>query len=115
MLTNFADSATSSTNRPLRMRKRPDLVSARHTYQHRPYWVVKEPVGLKYFRFHEQEYEILQMLDGQNSLEQIKDKFERKFAPERVSFGELQQLIGLDPVILRDIGLDRPRVIAISQ
>jgi putative peptide zinc metalloprotease protein len=95
MLTNFADSATSSTNRPLRMRKRPDLVSARHTYQHRPYWVVKEPVGLKYFRFHEQEYEILQMLDGQNSLEQIKDKFERKFAPERVSFGELQQLIGM--------------------
>lgn len=95
MLTNLANSAASSSNRPLGLRKRPDLVSARHTYQHRPYWVVKEPVGLKYFRFHEQEYEILQMLDGQNSLEEIKDKFERKFAPERVSYGELQQLIGM--------------------
>lgn len=95
MLNTLADSAISSTSRPLRLRKRCDLVSARHTYQHRPYWVVKEPVGLKYFRFHEQEYEILQMLDGQKSLDEIKDKFERKFAPERVSFGELQQLIGM--------------------
>ena len=47
---------------PLRLRRRPDLESRRHRYDGRAYWVVKEPVGLNYFRFHEEEFAILNML-----------------------------------------------------
>ncbi|NND99772.1 MAG: PqqD family protein, partial [Pirellulaceae bacterium] len=77
------------------MRKRPDLTASRQRYQGEGYWVVKEPVGLQYFRFHDEEYYILNMLDGHVSLQQIKDGFEQRFAPQKITFGDLQQFIGM--------------------
>ena len=47
------DSLVSTTARKLRVRKRPDLQARRQRYQGRTYWVVKEPVGLNYFRLEE--------------------------------------------------------------
>jgi putative peptide zinc metalloprotease protein len=94
-MTSLAESLISSSSRPLSVRKRPDLRSSRHQYQGTGYWVVKEPVGLQYFRFHEEEYYILQMLDGHVSLEQIKEGFEAKFAPQKITFGDLQQFVGM--------------------
>lgn len=73
---------------------RPDLSARQHTYQGRGYWVVKEPIGLNYFRFQEEEYAILHMLDGKTSLQDIKDRFEKQFAPQKISFSDLQQFIG---------------------
>lgn len=57
-------------------------------------WVVKEPVGLNYFRFKEEEYAILDMLDGQASLDQIKEQFEAQFPPQKITLEELQHFIG---------------------
>nr|WP_145119122.1 biotin/lipoyl-binding protein [Rosistilla oblonga] len=94
-MTTLADSLISSSSRPLSVRKRPDLTSSRHMYQGTSYWVVKEPVGLQYFRFHDEEYFILQMLDGHVSLQQIKDGFEQEFAPQKITFGDLQQFLGM--------------------
>lgn len=91
----LAQSLVSSTSRPVKLRIRPDLEARRHKYQGRSYWVVKEPVGLNYFRFHEEEYAILQMLDGLTSLEQIKEKFEDEFTPQKITFQDLQQFIGM--------------------
>ena len=64
-MTTLAESLISSTSRPLTLRMRPDLSARRHRYHGRTFWVVKEPVGLNYFRFHEEEYAILGMLDGE--------------------------------------------------
>ncbi len=50
-MTTMADSLVNSAMRPLKLRCRPDLVSTRHKYHGRVYWVIKEPVGLNYFRF----------------------------------------------------------------
>jgi putative peptide zinc metalloprotease protein len=94
-MATLADSLISSSSRSLSVRKRPDLRSSRHQYQGTGYWVVKEPVGLQYFRFHEEEYYILQMLDGHISLDQIKEGFENKFAPQKITYGDLQQFIGM--------------------
>jgi putative peptide zinc metalloprotease protein len=94
-MTTLAESLVSSSSRPLTVRKRPDLTANRQFYQGTAYWVVKEPVGLQYFRFHEEEYFILKMLDGHVSLQQIKDGFERRFAPQKITFGDLQQFIGM--------------------
>ena len=77
---------------PLRMR--PDLHARQHRYLGQLYWVIKEPVGLHYFRFQEEEYAILQMLDGRTSLDQIKVEFERRFPPEKVRVEELGHLVG---------------------
>ena len=35
------------------------------------------------------------MLDGLVSLQQIKDGFEQRFAPQKITFGDLQQFIGM--------------------
>lgn len=94
-MTTLAESLVSSSSRALTVRKRPDLSASRHRYQGTGYWVVKEPVGLQYFRFHDEEYFILNMLDGHVSLQQIKDGFEQRFAPQKITFGDLQQFIGM--------------------
>ena len=94
-MATLAESLVSSSSRPLTVRKRPDLVSNRQRYQGTGYWVVKEPVGLQYFRFHDEEYFILNLLDGHVSLQQIKEGFERRFAPQKITFGDLQQFIGM--------------------
>lgn len=91
----LAESLVSSSSRPLTVRRRPDLVANRQRYQGEGYWVVKEPVGLQYFRFHDEEFYILNMLDGHVSLQQIKDGFEQRFAPQKITFGDLQQFIGM--------------------
>jgi putative peptide zinc metalloprotease protein len=94
-MTSMADSLVNSAMRPLKLRRRPDLESRRHKYHGRSYWVVKEPVGLNYYRFHDEEFAILNMLDGRTSLQQIKDSFQAEFAPQRISLQDLQQFVGM--------------------
>lgn len=94
-MATLAESLVSSSSRVVRLRMRPDLTARRHRYQGRSYWVVKEPIGLNYFRFHEEEYAILQMLDGQVSLDEIKDRFEDEFTPQKITLQDLQQFVGM--------------------
>jgi len=94
-MATLAQSLVSSSSRKLPIRKRPDLAARRHRYQGRLYWVVKDPVGLQYYRFEEEEYAILQMLDGRSSLDEIAQQFERDFPPQTIRTEELQQFIGM--------------------
>ena len=71
-MVTLADSLLSSSARPLPIRKRPDLLAQRQRYEGEVYWVVKDPVGLNYFRFQEEEFFILNQLDGRSSLDEIK-------------------------------------------
>ena len=86
---------TSSTSRPLRLHCRPDLTFQRQSYQGRDYWVIKDPISLKYYRFEEEEYALLQMLDGLSSPDQIKRRFDYRFAPQKIAMQELYQFIGM--------------------
>ena len=86
---------TSTNSRPWSVRMRPDLEVITQEYQGRQYWIVKDPLALKYFRFEEQEYALLAMLDGQASLDGIREQFERRFAPQRISPRQLHQLVGM--------------------
>lgn len=89
------DSLVSSSARRLSIRKRADLVARRQHYLGRTYWVVKEPIGLQYFRFQEEEYAILNMLNGDISLDEIKERFEDDFPPQKITLDELQQFLGM--------------------
>lgn len=94
-MATLADSIVSSSSRHLAIRVRPDLKARRQRYQGRVYWVVKDPVALQYFRFEEEEFAILQMLDGQSSLEEIAEQFEKEFPPQTIRVEELQNFIGM--------------------
>ncbi len=60
----------------------------------RPMWVAKDPVALKYFQMREEEVFVLEQLDGATSIDQIKARFERRFAPRRLDPGQLQAFLG---------------------
>ncbi len=74
---------------------RPDLAVQRQTFQGRNYWVIKDPVALKYYRFEEEEYALLEMLDGEISLDEIQSRFDERFAPQRITLQELHQFVGM--------------------
>ena len=94
-MATLSDSMVSSSARKLAIRKRADLSARRQQYLGRSYWVVKEPVGLNYFRFQDEEFAILQMLDGRISLDEIKERFEAEFPPQKITLEELQQFLGM--------------------
>ena len=72
---------------------RPDLAVQRQTWQGREYWLIKDPLTLKYYRFEDEEFALLEMLDGRASIEEICERFESRFAPQRIRPAELQQLL----------------------
>ncbi|HMP78551.1 MAG TPA: hemolysin D [Pirellulaceae bacterium] len=90
-----ANRLVSTSQRPLRMRAREDLVATQQMYQGRGYWVVKDPLTLKYFRIEEEEYYILKQLDGLRNPAEIVQAFNRRFAPYRLTHSELFHLIGM--------------------
>ena len=94
-MATLADTLRSSTGRRLALRIRPDLIATRQRYQGRAFWIVKDPVGLHYFRFQEEEYAILQMIDGDCSLDDIKEQFEAKFPPQKIKLEELGNFVGM--------------------
>lgn len=70
------------------------MSARKQRYLGKTYWVVKDPVGLKYYRFQEEEYAILNMLDGTVSLDDIKHQFEAEFPPQKIKLEELQSFLG---------------------
>jgi len=75
------------------MKMRPDLTFDPMTYQGVEYWVVKEPLGQKYFQFPPHVFYLLQQLDGTKSAEELQDNYHRDFAPKRITRQEMQQLL----------------------
>lgn len=93
-MVTLQDSLVSSSARVLKIYSRSDLESKRQAYLGRSCWIVKDPVGLKYFRFQDEEYFILKQIDGTHSLDDIKDAFEAEFPPQKITLEELQNFIG---------------------
>ena len=69
----------------LRVRVRPDLVIQPQLYEGRTHYVVKDPVGLRYFRFKEEEYFLLKCLDGKRRLEEVREDYESHFRPHKIT------------------------------
>lgn len=72
---------------------RSDLTSDLITYQGVEYWVIKEPLGQKFYQFPPHVFYILEQLDGTRTIEELIDGFQREHAPKRITRSELQQLL----------------------
>ena len=94
-MVSLHDSLVSSSARQAADPQAARPLARKQQYLGRTYWVVKDPVGLNYYRFQEEEYAILQMLDGETSLDEIKDRFEADFPPQKITLEELQQFLGM--------------------
>ncbi len=88
-----AEAFRSSTTRSIGLRKRGDLVVTRQLYQGQAWFVVKDPISLHYFRFRPEEYALLEMLDGSASLDGLKEAFEARFPPRRITLEETARFV----------------------
>lgn len=91
---SLSNAFASSTARKLPVKCRPDLAAERQVALGQTYWILKDPIGQRYFRFQEEEYALLQMFDGRHSLDEIKKEFEKEFPPQKITVDELQHLLG---------------------
>jgi putative peptide zinc metalloprotease protein len=74
----------------VRMRLRSDLDIAPQRYEGRVYFVVKDPVSLRYYRFKEDEHYLLQFMSGTNTLDEAQKAYERRYRPQRLTLEDLE-------------------------
>src|SRR5262245_55011134 len=75
----------------IRLRIRADLAIAPQRYEGRTYYVIKDPVSLRYYRFKEQEHFLIRLMDGKHTLDDAQKEFERRFRPDRLTLEDLEQ------------------------
>src|SRR3989440_10302461 len=69
---------------------RRDLEIAPQKYEGRTYYVVKDPVSMRYYRFKEQEHFLIGLMDGSYSLDDAQKAYEKRFRPERLTLEDLE-------------------------
>src|SRR5262245_45142339 len=75
----------------VRIRLRCDLGIAPQKYEGRTYWVVKDPVSLRYYRFKEQQHFLLGDMDGTKTLDEAQKQYENRFRHERLTLEDLER------------------------
>ncbi|MEO1998234.1 MAG: hypothetical protein ABGZ17_23570 [Planctomycetaceae bacterium] len=75
------------------LRARNDLTIHPVWFGRTRYWGIKDPIALRYFQLRDEEYHILKMLDGRITLDRIRERFERIFAPQRLALIQLQSYL----------------------
>ena len=82
-----------SSQRPVPLRTREDLVIEEIAYRDVPFPVIKDPVGLKYYRLQPEQYGVLKLLNGKRSLQDIRDDLQTQFPTVHVTPADVQMLI----------------------
>ena len=85
----------TAEHQPVAVRARPDLIYQRQIYQGQGYWLVKDPVSLRYHRLGEEAYTALRLFDGRVSLHHVKTEIERRYPLLKIKYDELQSLLKL--------------------
>jgi putative peptide zinc metalloprotease protein len=75
----------------VKLRVRADLSIKPQRYEGRTYYVIKDPVSLRYYRFKEHEHFLLGMMDGKHTLDDAQKEFEKRFRPDRLTLEDLEQ------------------------
>ncbi len=88
-----APSADRPRGRVVLARRRLDLKVTRTRHKHEDAIVVKDPIAMKYHQLRPDEYFVLELLDGTRTLEELRDAYQARFQPEKVTPAELNQLI----------------------
>jgi putative peptide zinc metalloprotease protein len=74
----------------VRIRLRGDLGITPQKYEGRTFFVVKDPVSLRYYRFKDQEHFLLGYMDGRHTLDDAQKAFEKRFRPDRLTLEDLE-------------------------
>ncbi|MGQ0634182.1 MAG: HlyD family efflux transporter periplasmic adaptor subunit [Planctomycetaceae bacterium] len=95
-----------SVRRPLRIRRRQDLVCRPQILRGETVWAVKDPVALRYYHLKDEAHWVLEQLDGRASPAEIQERFVARFAPRRLNLPQLQSLVAQlhgDGLVISDV------------
>src|SRR5258708_6312671 len=79
--------------RKIKVRVRPDLEITPQRYGGQRYFIVKDSVALRYYRFREEELFLLKQFDGKRTLDDVRHLFVESFRPQRLSVVELERFV----------------------
>lgn len=82
-----------SSQRPVPLSARKDIVVEMVRFEGMPYAIVKDPVELKYFRLRPDQYLLLQLLDSRRSLEDLRSALCDEFPTAGYQLADVQQLV----------------------
>src|SRR5712692_2595287 len=74
----------------VKLRMRSDLAVEPQKYEGRTYYVLKDPVSLRYYRYTEKECFLVRLMDGTHSLDEAQKLYEKRFRPERLTLEDLE-------------------------
>jgi len=74
-------------------RLRPELVVSEHIYDGQPYWIYKDPLSLRYYRFNREENFIIQQIKRGATLLQLMQAHHREFRNSNLTNQELGQFV----------------------
>ncbi len=86
--------STTAAPSTARIRVRPDLVIQTQTYEGQTHYVVKDPVGMRYYRFRPHEFFLLEHLDGKTSIEQLKELYEIHYPDHKIDVEDIARFLG---------------------
>ena len=84
-----------TSDRPITFRKRPDLQITAQRFGADRYWVIHDPLSLKFTRLRDDEYALFELLDGEHSLEDLVNFYEARFAPQRLRPEEAARFVNM--------------------
>ena len=90
---NADPSQLTADQRPVRLRRRLDLVLSQCVFQSETTWVVKDPLALKYIQLRPPEYSVFKMLDGNTSLREMKKVLDDNFPDKHSRISDIHSLI----------------------
>src|SRR3954451_5336076 len=74
----------------IKIRLRRDLAIEPQKYEGKTYYVIKDPVSLRYYRLKDNEHYLLRFLDGEQTLDDAQKAYEKQFRPERLTLEDLE-------------------------
>ena len=84
-----------TSDRPITFRRRPDLQITAQRFGADRYWVIHDPLSLKFTRLRDDEYALFELLDGEHSLEDLVNFYEARFAPQRLRPEEAARFVNM--------------------
>ncbi|MEI8381379.1 MAG: HlyD family efflux transporter periplasmic adaptor subunit [Planctomycetota bacterium] len=88
-----SSAAVPSSQRAIPLRGRTDLKAEAMEFQQSTWWVIKDPIGLKYHRVTAEQFSVMKLLDGERSLKEIRDALSQEFPATILQLSDVQQMI----------------------
>jgi putative peptide zinc metalloprotease protein len=74
----------------VKIRLRGDLRIEPQKYEGKTFYVVKDPVSLRYYRLKDHEHYLLGFLDGKRTLDDAQKAYEKQYRPDRLKLEDLE-------------------------